>query len=269
MKELSLQEIKNVELQLLLQFHTVCQENGWHYSLSGGSLLGAVRHGGFIPWDDDVDVMMPRPDYDQFIEFSKKDLPYKLATFDTVESYNGLSAKMWDPSTLIEDSVLSSLHGLGVNIDVFPVEGLGDSEETAVKLFRKTEFDREILNGVLWKKYFRSKTHGLWLEPIRFAFFIISRFVNPKKLAKRIERINHRYSFNDSSYAGVVYGSYRMREILPQSTFAEYMDMEFEGYKLKVIKNYDRYLSSLYGDYMTLPPEEKRITHHTFKAFQT
>ncbi len=269
MDELSLKEVQTVELDLLLKFDSICKDNGWRYSLGGGTLLGAIRHKGFIPWDDDIDVMMPRPDYDAFIEYCKEeDCGFNLITYDTVIGYNGLMAKIWDPSTIIIDHVMNMTFETGVNIDVFPIDGLGNSEKEAIRVFKKTAWNRELLNAVLWKRYFRSKTHSILVEPIRLVLFAISRFINPKKLLKKVDKENLKHSFDDSGYAGCVCGSYREREIMRKDTFENYCELEFEGKKLNAIVNYDEYLTKHYGDYMKLPPKDKQETHHTYIAYR-
>ena len=268
MKELSLSEIQEIELKILLEFHSVCENNGFSYSLGGGTLLGAVRHNGFIPWDDDVDVMMPRPDYDRFLEYCyNNETPFQLISYESEKKYNDLFVKLFNPKTKIIDEVNCRDYEIGVYIDVFPLEGLGNSEKEALRIFRKTSFDREVLNATAWKRFFRSKTHSILLEPVRLFFFIVSRFANPKKLLERIDRENKRHSFEMAEYAGCVCGSYREREIMPAKTFREYSKLEFEGQLLFGISDYASYLTKHYGDYMQLPPEEKRQTHHTYKAY--
>ena len=270
-KELSLKEIQQIELEILLKYDRICTENGFRYSLGGGTLLGAIRHKGFIPWDDDVDVMMPRPDYEQFLEYCKNGdgcMGLRLITYENAEDYNGLSAKLCDPDTILVDEVMKGDNESGVYIDVFPLDGLGNSEEEALRIFKKTSWDREVLNAVVWKKYFRSKTHSILVEPVRLGMYVISRFADPKKLLRRVDKENLSHPFDSSSYAGCVSGSYREQEIMTRDTFDHYIDVDFEGSQLKAIRDYDSYLTKHYGDYMKLPPKEKQETHHTYKAYR-
>ena len=268
MKELSLKEIQTIELELLKQFDGICKANNLRYSLGGGTLLGAVRHKGFIPWDDDIDVMMPRPDYDVFLSLcAKENFPFNLISYETRKGYRGLFVKLSNPKTEIIDSVLDNDFEIGVNIDVFPIDGLGNSMDEALELFKKTRFDRELLNASGWKKFTRSKTRGLVYEPIRLAFFLGSRFVNRSSLIQKIETKNRAVSFDGSAFAGCICGTYREKEIMPQRTFTEYISLPFEDTSFMAISDYDSYLKAHYGDYMQPPPEKKRITHHTYKAF--
>ena len=269
MQELSLQEVQKIELNLLTQFDQICRGQEFRYSLAGGSLIGAVRHQGFIPWDDDIDVIMPRPDYDRFIKYCQTEkIPFQLMHYETDEHYNSLITKILDPKTKLVDEVTPTGLELGVNIDVFPVEGLGRSKKEALRLYRKTEWSRELLNAAAWGSFQRSKTHRLILEPVRFVLFVISRFISPKKLLRKVERIHRECSFDHSQFAGDVCGSYRRREIMEQPIFADYMDIPFENCYFRVMKRYHDFLTNIYGDYMMLPPPEQRKTHHTFKAYR-
>ena len=268
MLELTLQQIRQIELDLLIEFDKICNEKGYRYSLGGGTLLGAIRHNGFIPWDDDIDVMMPRPDYEKFINYSlNNNIPFTLITHTTMEGYNGLFAKLSDSTTVLQDNLIKDDYDLGVNIDIFPIDGLGNSEIEARKILKKTELQREILNAISWKRYFRSKTHGLIFEPIRLALYYTSRFINPKKILKSVDEKNLKYSFDSSSYAGCICGSYRTKEIMKKEVFEKYIDVKFENNIFKAVSDYDTYLTKLFGNYMVLPPEKERVTHHSFQAF--
>ncbi|MDD6995315.1 MAG: LicD family protein [Candidatus Borkfalkiaceae bacterium] len=264
---IDLKQLKKIECNLLKQVDGICRENGFRYSLGGGTLLGAVRHKGFIPWDDDIDIMMPRPDYNAFIAYCReREVPFGVKCWETDRSYVDFSAKIYDKNTEIKEDNVTGTEATGVSIDVFPVDGLGNTRREAVKAFKATAFRRELLGAAQWKKFFRSKTHAWYLEPVRFAIFIMSRFINKEKTFAKILKKYETIDFNNVRFAAAVGGSYREKEILPQNVFTSFIELPFEEYTFRAIAACDTYLTSLYGDYMKLPPEEKRVSHHMFKA---
>ena len=269
MREINLEEMKKIELRTLEEIDAICKKNGFRYSLCGGTLLGAVRHKGFIPWDDDIDILMPRKDYDAFVKYCVgNDTPFVLLCAETEPNYGYIYAKAIAKDTVIVEKTANRRHvDLGVFVDVFPLDGMGHDLESAKKTFNKTRFYRELLVASNWKKFFRSKTRSWIYEPIRFAFFILSRFAKQDKLIDKIQSTARKTDFDSSVYAGNLGGTYRFRETMETSIQNEFIDIEFEGKKFSAMKNYDKYLTNLYGDYMQLPPEEKRITHHTFDAY--
>ena len=268
-KNISIEELKKLELDILKQIHQVCTDNDFRYSLAGGTLLGAVRHGGFIPWDDDIDIFMPRPDYDKLIEYCKThQTPFKLISNETESKYSYLFAKAVNPNTvIIEESSNRTNVDLGVYVDIFPIDGLCNDYESSVKKFNKSKFLRELLVAYNWKKYFRSKTKSIIYEPIRLMMFILSRFVNHNKLINKIKSRYQSVDFEKFNYSACICGAYRLREINTKDVYSEYTEIEFEGEKFNAIKNYDTYMKSIYGDYMKLPPKEKQKSHHTFVAY--
>ena len=268
-QELSLDEIKKVEFELLKEIDGICSQEGLRYSLAGGTLLGAIRHKGFIPWDDDIDIAMPRSDYEKFISYCKShDTNFGLLAHELNINYRNLFAKVYNKDTIIFDDTIDIKDTeLGIYVDIFPLDGLGCSEKDAKKQFFSAEIEREILDATNWIKFSRSKTHKWYVEPLRLLVFILSRTCNANHLIEKIEKKNGKYDFDKSEYAGCLCGSYRLKEIMRKEVFSNYMDVPFEGGVFKGFRDYNDYLSRLYGDYMKLPSEDNRVTHHTFKAY--
>lgn len=269
MRELSLDEIKQIELRLLKQLNEICIAQGFRYYLAGGTLLGAVRHKGFIPWDDDIDVAMPRPDYERLIDYCRtNEVPFQLVCNKTDGRYGYLFAKIADRETLLVQNVCRrNSPEMGVCIDIFPLDGLADSYDEAKAQLNRTRFARELLVAANWESFSRSKTRSIAYEPIRFAFFCLSRFVSIKKLIKRIEAVYKTNTFDTSKYVACVCGVYRNKEIAEYDVFSECVMLPFEGEYFSCPKKYDEYLSNIYGDYMQLPPIDKRVTHHDYTAW--
>lgn len=268
-RNISLEELKQIELETLKEIHKICVAEGIKYSLSGGTLIGAVRHGGFIPWDDDIDILMPRPEYNRFIEYCKNNkTDFRLICSETDSKYGYLFAKAVNPNTvIIEEGGNRDGADLGVYVDIFPIDGLADDREKAKVKFNEKRFRRELLVAYNWRKYFRSKTKSIIYEPIRFGFFVLSRFANSKKLIEKIQKQFLEENFEKYKYAGCICGAYRSREILPREVYAETSEIEFEGNTFMAMTNKDAYLTTLYGDYMKLPPEDKQVSHHAFTAY--
>ncbi|HJC95303.1 MAG TPA: LicD family protein [Candidatus Phocaeicola gallinarum] len=257
MKPIYLEEQKQIQLNILAKVDQFCEENNLRYSLGGGTLLGAVRHKGFIPWDDDIDIMMPRPDYDKFVHnFNGYDKDLTCAAHEIDKNFIQIFAKVYNNKTLLKEQSLQD--PLGIFIDVFPIDGFPSDERTVTKYVRKITFLRKLLqiknldNKLRWKRIIAKSI--LYFFPVNY-------------LQKRMQKAIKEYPFEESLYAGATCGRYKEKERYQRDVFEKYTTLDFENRKFKVIKEYDLYLKQHYGDYMKLPPVEEQVGNHTEYAY--
>lgn len=259
MNRLSLEEIKKIELNILLSFKQFCEEHDLRYYLAGGTLLGAIRHRGFIPWDDDIDVCMPRKDYEIFIkEFDKFHDYYKLKNLSK-GNFTAPFSKIVDLRTIIINKYNISDIDTNLWIDVFPVDGLPNDIDEIADIYKKCDFYRKILmlnDAVLGEgKTTTRKYLKFILKPIALLF-------GKDRCVKNIENLAAKYPYEKSRYVGIItWGLYGIGERMPKCEFEKGVLVDFEGYKFRAFSCWDSYLKGLYGNYMQLPPIEKRVTH--------
>lgn len=266
MREIQFEEMKRIELNILIYFTEVCEENNLRYYLGGGTLLGAVRHKGFIPWDDDIDVMMPRPDFQKLLSLSINNENYNIIKPGTAGYYYNF-AKLVDTRTILEEKGIKRIDGLGVYIDIFPLDGMPETPNARKKRFKELNSIRKRINNtcLLKPKFHRNP----------FAYLNACRIYNSNKnidlssLQKKYLDSALKNSFDDSEFVFAAGGAYGARDIFPGKWFEKEIELQFENLTVKAFNGYDFYLTQLYGDYMTLPPEDKRVTpHHTIVYFK-
>ena len=266
-EQMSTEEVKAVQLSILVDVASFCQENGIRYFLAGGTLLGAIRHKGFIPWDDDIDILMPRPDYERFLRSfnnnTRKTAPLKVSAYEIDSSYIYPFAKVCNTNTHLEEHTLYS-YPLGVHIDVFPIDGLPDDVRDSNRLFGKVKFLKHLYGLKVMKPRRGRSFHK---EIIRAVGQLFLYLVSTKQLVANITELSKTYCYETSNHAGCVAWGYGKRERLKKAVFAEAIDVIFEGHTFRAPVGYDEYLVALYGDYMQLPPVEKRQSHHMFRAY--
>lgn len=258
-REFDLSEMQNKLYDMFVAFHNVCEQHNIKYYMVDGTMLGAVRHQDFIPWDDDIDVGMYRKDFDKLISLPQSAWPemYSMLDSSTYEGYPYLFAKLVDrTTTIIEDS--NSEIVLGVSIDVFPLDGVGNSW-FGVMLRNSLVFALVVCLGLSQVRI--AKRRPIWKRILLYAVQII----DPIAWKGLVVRFLPRQSSEASQYIGNLVGAWGLREIMERSCFGQPRLYKFrEGYFFGVEKPHE-YLTSLYGDYMQLPPVEKRISHHRFR----
>ena len=265
-KYLSLEEYHAVLFDMLKQVDSICHAERLRYFLSGGTLLGAIRHRGFIPWDDDIDLMMPRPDYEIFLKRAEKRLPkrYILAFPDRTKDYSQPWIRIFDTRVAVDDSGMQRTLTRSLFVDIFPIDGL-PSNRTLSNLCFKRVRAWDILLKCARRKALYPDERLKWLKKPMMA---LTRVRPLPKYAVSLNKSARRCSFERAHYAGVLatthYGS---RERMPVEVFRGSVQVPFEGGFFPAPIGYDTYLSRLYGDYMQLPPEEKRVSEHNLHAY--
>lgn len=269
-EEITLHDVKQKLLQMLIVFAEFCEKNGIRYYLSGGTLLGAVRHEGFIPWDDDIDLNIPRPDCEKLQEISGGKIgKYVLVPPNPDLLYPSNFWRLYDNSVVIENTLKNSVrkpvyHPLF--IDIFPIEGLPEEEKLT-----KSHYDSMVLS----KKMFGMLNTPVWTGKT-LSKKLIHTLVRPFALVmgknywfSRIQKIAQSIPFGSTNYIGVMMTNiHTVEERVRIDEFLPSVKVNFEGHQFNGPKGYDIYLRQLYGeDYMQLPPEEKRQSHHGFHFY--
>ncbi|GKH61115.1 LicD family protein [Campylobacter ureolyticus] len=264
--EISLDEAKEKMLEMMCYIDKVCRDNNIKYSLAYGTLIGAIRHKGFIPWDDDMDIMLTRDNYDKLIEIIKKDDKYDFLDFDSGFILNFSKICYKNTLAIEKDKYRLKCNLLGVFVDVFPIDNLPVKEPK--RHLRKISLIQHLL---IYRNFNMILSPGNFLKKIAklsllFPLFCISRvFFTKKYLIRILKETILKYKNITTKKCGIF--SDGLKEIYDKNDFKNYIDVSFENFKLMAVQNYDAILKIYYGDYMKLPPEEKRINTHTYKYY--
>lgn len=245
-KALSLEEIQNEELKILRDIKNICNDNGLRYYLCAGTMLGAVRHKGFIPWDDDIDISMPYPDYLKLLDILIKQGKYDVLNDRTCKNYRGIYTKVLSKEIKAIHKGFPTCTKTGLNIDIFPLYSIPDDKREAEQLLLKNKESKILLQNVMSYEIDSEK-------------FLELR----DGLAKMWNSIGFEKTENVIRTCVGAAGYYK-EEIIPYKDYESAVDMEFCGEPFSVPVGYDKILTELFGDYMTLPPENKRVTHHKY-----
>ncbi|MBQ3574137.1 MAG: LicD family protein [Clostridia bacterium] len=258
-QELTLRDMQQSCLDMLRVFDAFCRENGITYFISGGTMLGAIRHRGFIPWDDDADIMMPRADYEKLLSLNFRHDRYRFYSLKTDPGYARPWARLTDSHTKQIGASLFLGDTTEVCIDIMPIDGLPESDRETEKHFRRLVV-LDQLNKCARRDHIPASER---IKPLKRLATALLGLKYARKIAIKIDKNAQKWPYEGSAYRGVsVINHYGVREKLKADVFDETIDVDFEDLKLMLFSGYESYLKNIYGDYMQLPPEDKRTMVH-------
>lgn len=259
--------LHKVDMEIVKNVIDICEKNNLEYFMLGGTMLGAIRHKGFIPWDDDIDLGLPRKDYEKFLEIAPRQLAnnLKIVNYKTDPNYHYYITRILDMDTKVIEERIENEEEKYTNasIDIFPLDGTPNNN-----ILRKIYFFRVLYHRALMslcykdsidKKRKRSKKEKILLWVMMK--LPIDKITTAYKQKEKIDKLLKKQDFYNSKYVGNIMGAYRTKEIVPKGFYGNGKTYQFEDIKMNGLELYDEYLKYTYGDYMKLPPEDKRKTH--------
>ena len=263
----SLKRLQDLELEMMLKIAEICKHHNITYYLFGGTLIGAVRHQGFIPWDDDIDLGMPRPDYERFLQVAEKVLgeEYDLLTPYKNEGYKFTFSKVINKKLKILYKNNTKVQKWNIWIDIFPIDSMPQNRihfllRKYYLLFRRgmvmlSAFD-DVVSLEKKKRPFYENVL-IWIANNTNVF----TKMDTKKQVIKFDKALKKYPFEKGPYMVNAMGLFKFKTVFPRNVYGKNTYLNFEGYQLQVPNQYDLFLKTLYGDYMKLPPEDKRDHH--------
>ncbi len=268
---MTLEELQQLEFEILKVFHTICEKHHLRYYLGGGTLIGAIRHQGFIPWDDDIDVMMPRPDYMKLLSLYQNGWLDQYRRLDEIHiNANALSAvlRIYDTRTKLRFTNYRIKKKFGCWMDVFPIDGLHDCAFARKIHFKKARILRDLI--IINDTKIGSKRRSRLLDVLQYGLapvLPIVYLVGHQRLIRSMDRLARKYDYDKAVYVGVLEGRAAEKEAMKKADLEPAIRVDFCGEQFYAMANYDEYLTNLYGDYMCLPPVEERVSRHEIAIY--
>lgn len=265
MKEITFEEVREICLDIMQDVHEFCVDNNIRYSLGCGSLIGAIRHKGYIPWDDDIDILMPRPDYDRFCDTYSSSKGYVCMSYPKHEYWSAYARVSDVKRTYVHSPSPMGKEPLGVWIDVLPIDGAEDDNED---FFKHANEALKRFNRLQRVRSFQKLLTGNCL--IKMGYYLVSfiKHLNVQKETEDYIKCCKRIPFGTTRHVAIyttpLLGAPRHHQY---EAFKEYILVPFEDKSFFVIKGYDHYLTNIYGNYLKLPPENKRVRVHSMHKY--
>ena len=258
--------LHQVDMDIAKEVLRICEKYNLTYFMLGGSMLGAIRHKGFIPWDDDIDLGMPRADYEKFLEVAPQELAQnlKLVNYRTDPDYMYYITRILDTETkVVEERIGNDNKYTNASIDIFPIDGTPNNALLRKIYFFRVMYHRALMSLCYRDSIDRKRPRGkaekilLWI----MEHIPVHKLTTPYKQKCKIDKLLRKQKLEGAKFIGNIMGAYRTREIVPAEYYGEGAMYDFEDMQMRGLAMYDAYLTYTYGDYMQLPPEDKRKTH--------
>ncbi len=260
--QISVDDQKRIMLHIMDEIDAFCKSNSLTYFLIGGSLLGAVRHKGYIPWDDDIDIGLPRKDYEYLLEyFSSSSGNVEIRSVYNQKHFMWPNAKAIDNRTVLIE-LGDKKNAIGVHIDVFPFDYLPGNYEQALRVVKKIRRWKDLLT----LKHLVIDCNRSLLKNVVVVLGKVLYLIPDRYFIKKINGFQF-YSREQCEFICNLCGAWGGRELSRSANFDNCVNADFEDRKYMIPVGYDDYLNTVYGDYMTPPPKEKQITHHSAIAY--
>lgn len=261
-----IREIQQMELGIMEYIHEVCQKIGVKYFLAYGSLIGAVRHKGFIPWDDDMDICMLREDYEKLQDYliANPDERYEVMSYKNNLNYVYPFMKVQDNQTYLLEEDVRIDSNMGIYVDIFPVDGYEDDsvfKDKMTRLIKKRQLSCYTFKGI-------TNTKSLLNSLIRYISVIIFYFTNTNKYIRGIDDLAQSRKVDDYELVDYLIYKDMNKPVWKREWLKQTITGVFEGKEFMIPKNYHEILTSDYGDYTQLPPVELRFSHHDFQLWK-
>ena len=262
-RKLGESEYKQKILEVLIKADRICREKGIGYMIACGTLLGAVRHGGFIPWDDDIDIMIRREDYPALKKaIDESDCGLHFLGVEDPENTNYPFAKICAEDTVLVERNFLPVEGLGAYVDVFLLDWLPSEEAARLRFHKRLVPLRKLAQHSSRVGY--DKSGGAKTRLLRALAFRLTRPLDPRKLNRRLNRLCQSYKGPDRDWSGIAWSR---RECYPRAAVEPFRPIVFEGHEFMGPADPDAVLRISYGDYMQLPPPEQRVKTHNFDCW--